>query len=34
MLYLGSGDASFINGEVMVLDGGISVTSNGFREYV
>jgi len=34
MLFLGSSDASFINGEVMVIDGGLSVTSNGFAQYV
>ena len=31
---MGSNDASFINGEVMVIDGGLSCTQNGFEQYV
>jgi len=34
MLFLGSADASFMNGEVVIVDGGHSVTSAGFERYV
>lgn len=33
MLWLGSADANFVNGEVVVIDGGWTVTSNGYNEY-
>jgi len=33
MLYMGSDCASFMNGEVMVLDGGMQVSSNGYNEF-
>ena len=34
MLFLGSQDASFVNGEVLIVDGGLTTTSNGFVNYV
>jgi hypothetical protein len=34
MLWLGSKDASFVNGEVVVLDGGMGVTSSNYQQYV
>lgn len=34
MLWLASSNASFMNGEVVVLDGGISLTSSDFTQYV
>jgi len=34
MCFLGSQDSGFINGEVVVIDGGLSLTQNGFTQYV
>jgi len=34
MLWLGSEDASFVTGEIMVMDGGQSLTSNDYPKYV
>ena len=34
MLWLGSQDASFINGEVVILDGGMHVSSANYAQYV
>lgn len=33
MLFLASYQASFMNGEVLVIDGGMSLTSSGYKEY-
>jgi hypothetical protein len=33
MLFLGSNYASFMNGQVLVMDGGMQISSNGYREY-
>lgn len=33
MLFLGSSFASFVNGEVVVIDSGMQISSNGYREY-
>jgi len=34
MLWIGSGHASFINGEVLVLDGGVGLTTSTYHDYV
>ena len=34
MLWLGSMDASFVNGEVVVLDGGMHIASSNYSQYV
>jgi hypothetical protein len=34
MLWLGSQDASFVNGEVVILDGGVHITSSNYAQYV
>lgn len=34
MLWLATDEASFMNGEVMVIDGGLTNTTNGFEQYV
>ena len=34
MLWLGSDDANFITGEILVMDGGHSLTSIGYDNYV
>ena len=34
MLFLGSDGASFITGEILVIDGGQSITSNNYADYV
>lgn len=34
MLWLGSADASFMNGEVVVIDGGMGMTGSDFSQYV
>ena len=30
MLWLGSYDSSFVNGEVMIIDGGLHITSSNY----
>jgi hypothetical protein len=34
MLWLGSYDSSFVNGEVIIIDGGLHVTSSNYGLYV
>jgi len=34
MLWLASEDASFVTGEIMTLDGGQSLTSNNYPDYL
>jgi NAD(P)-dependent dehydrogenase (short-subunit alcohol dehydrogenase family) len=34
MLFLGSEEASFITGEILVMDGGQSLTSNNYPDYI
>jgi len=34
MLWLGSMDASFINGEIVILDGGMHISSSNYAQYV
>lgn len=34
MLWMGSQHASFMNGEVLVIDGGLTVTSGDYGQYV
>ena len=34
LLWLGSNHATFITGEVVIIDGGLHVTSNGYEQYV
>lgn len=34
MLWIGSENASFINGEVLVIDGGLSVSCANYQTYV
>lgn len=34
LLWFGSNHASFCSGEVLVIDGGLHITSNGYDEYV
>jgi hypothetical protein len=31
MLWIGSYEASFMNGEVMLIDGGIDITSSNYQ---
>lgn len=33
LLFLGSKSASFINGQIMVIDGGLSLTMNNYQFY-
>ena len=33
MLFLGSSDAKMINGEIMVVDGGQSITTDRYDDY-
>ena len=33
LLYLSSKNASFINGHIMVMDGGLSLTMNNYQYY-
>jgi hypothetical protein len=33
MLFVGSEDAQMMSGEILVLDGGQSITSNRFDDY-
>lgn len=34
MLWLGSQNASFINGEVVILDGGMHISGANYAQYV
>jgi regulator of RNase E activity RraA len=34
MLWLGSNDASFVTGEILVIDGGQSLTTNSYPDYL
>jgi NAD(P)-dependent dehydrogenase (short-subunit alcohol dehydrogenase family) len=34
MLFLGSDEASFITGEILVMDGGQSLTTNNYPDYL
>ena len=34
LLFLASNDASFITGEIMTIDGGQSLTSDSYDDYV
>lgn len=34
MLWLGSNQASFMNGQVMVIDGGMLLTTNNYLKYL
>jgi len=34
LLWIASLDASFMNGEVIVLDGGVEITSSNYGQYV
>jgi len=34
MLWLASEDASFVTGEILTVDGGQSLTSNNFSDYL
>lgn len=34
MLWLGSDDASFITGEILTMDGGQSLTTNSYPDYL
>lgn len=34
LLWLGSNHTSFVSGEVLILDGGLHITSNGYEQYV
>lgn len=34
MLWLSSSDASFITGEILTIDGGQSLTSNDYNDYL
>lgn len=34
ILWLASDDASFVTGEIMTIDGGQSLTSNNFSDYL
>lgn len=34
LLWLASRQASFMNGEVVILDGGVTITSSNYQEYV
>jgi hypothetical protein len=34
MLWMGSYEASFMNGEVLLIDGGLDVTSSNYHQYI
>ena len=34
MLWLGSTDASFVTGEVVVMDGGMGISNPAYEDYI
>lgn len=34
LLWLGSQEASFMNGEVVIIDGGVDITGSNYGQYI